>query len=310
VTTSGGSHPRKGVPTPSQAQLLTYALTDGQWHRLKELIPDQLAPAVETELRTSIGLCCKHFLTHCRALRDGGVTAEALKSPGKGGLSAFKKLAKGLRLAADAWATIGGDTEPNYAAWLDRLRKEPGLNEVGPWENHDFQWPFAIGMSPGDAINFAKDFNVCSDEQAQQQLCKRASEQASFEQFKRRNSGKFFDDRLGPLSDLGAKLESLARDAERRLKSLQDLGEPLTMTARPQLVRSVKKQLQDAGLRPTATKRVYASSDNKAKSGNGSPTWFQKFMAELNNCALGLDGWGAEGTYSLPALYSEIADVR
>jgi hypothetical protein len=306
VKTTGGSHPRKGVSTPGQVQLLTYALTDGQWQRLRAHIPDQLEPAVETKLRTDIGLCCKHFLDHCRTLRDGGVTAEALKSPGKGALSAFEKLAKGLRLAADAWFTIGGDNEPNLAAWLDQLRKEPRLIEIGPWEDHDFQWPFAIGMSPEDAINFAIEFDACGDDEAQQQLCKRAAEQASFDQYKQRNSGKFFDDRLGPLSDLGAKLESLARDAERRLRSFQDLGEPLMMTARPQLVRSVKKRLQDAGLRPPVTNRVYASSDNKAKSGTGNPTWFQKFMAELNNSVLGIDGWGPLRSGDLPAFYSEI----
>ena len=307
--TDGGSRPRKGLATPGQVRVLAYALSDGQWQRLRKHIPDQLAPALETNLRTSIDICCKQFLDRCRALRDSGVTSDALKSPGNGGLSTFEKLARGLRTAADAWAEMGGETVPIYAAWLDKLRTQPRLKEVGPWKDHDFHWPFEIGMSPRDAIDFAIQFDACGDEETRQRLFREATERASFERYKRRTSGKFFDDRLGLLSDLGAQLEGLARDAERRLKSFQGIGDSVTMTARPQLVRSVKKRLQDVGLKPTVTNRVYASSDSKAKSGNGSPTWFQKFMAELNNSVLGIDGWGPLRPGDLPAFYSEITSA-
>jgi hypothetical protein len=315
-TAGGGSHPRKALSAPGQARLLAYALTDGQWHRLREHIPDQLATDLETKLRTNIGLCCKHFFDQCRDLRDGGVTAAALKPPGKDQLSTFDKLANGLRMAANAWAEMGGDTVPNRAAWLDRLRAEPRLVEVGHWEDHDFQWSFDEGMSPEEAVDFAIQFNACADEDARQRLCKLMLEDEdivgarSFRRYQQRTAGKFFDDRLGPLSDLGAQLEGLARDAERRRKSFQDVEDPVTMTARPQLVQSVKKRLEDVGLKPGATNRVYASSDSKTKSGSGNPTWFQKFMAELNNGVLGIDGWGPLGPGDLPAFYSEITSAQ
>jgi hypothetical protein len=301
-----GSHPRRVVSVPSKVELLAYALSDGQWQRLREHIPDQLAPAAETNLRASIDLCCKYFLDHCRALRDGEVTARAQRSPGKGD-APLEQLAKSLRKAAIAWAEMGGDTAPNFAAWLDRLRAVPRLKEVGPWEDHDFHWPFEIGMSPAEAIELAIKLDDCTDEEAREQLCKSAAEQQSFERHKRRTAGKFYDDHRGPLSDLGSQLDALAFDAERRLKALKDLGELVTMTPRPQLVRAVKKCLKDAGLRPTATKRVYASADDKSKSGDGKPTWFQKFMAELNKSVLGIDGWGELKPGDLAAFYSEIA---
>jgi hypothetical protein len=214
-------------------------------------------------------------------------------------------LAKGLRDAADAWAKMGGDTVPSFAAWLHRLRAEPRLKEVGPWEARDFYQHFEIGMSPAEALDFAKKYLACNND-ARNELWNKAMAQKSFERYQRRSAGKFYDDRQGLLSDLGPQLEALAHDADRRLKALQALGEPVAMTARPQLVRSVKKRLQDAGLKPTPTNRVYASSDSKARSGNGNPTWFQKFMAELNNSALGIDGWGRLGPGDLPAFYSEV----
>ncbi|TQF28780.1 hypothetical protein [Bradyrhizobium sp. UNPA324] len=117
-----------------------------------------------------------------------------------------------------------------------------------------------------------------------------------------RTVGKLIDDRLGLLSDLGPQLDTIARDAARRLNALRGVGELSTMTARPELVRAVKQSLHKAGLDPAATGRVYASSDE-----SGKPTWFQRFMGELNDSALGIDGWGPAGSYSLPAFYTEIA---
>jgi hypothetical protein len=223
------------------------------------------------------------------------VTARAVISTGKGD-APLERLAKSLRKAAIAWAEMGGDTVPNFASWLDRLRAEPRLKEVGPWEEPDFYQHFEIGMSPAEAIYFAKKYIACNDD-ARRELWKKATEQKSFERYKRRTSGKFFDDRLGPLSDLGPQLEALARDAERRLKSLQD-RKPVAMTVRPQFVCAVRKCLLDTGLKPTATNRVYEDESNA--------TWFQNFMAAINDHLLGDDGWGAAGTYSLPAFYSDI----
>jgi hypothetical protein len=300
-------HPRKGVAVPGRVGILEYALIDGQWQRLREHIPDQLAPDVEEELRANIGLCCLHFFDQCRVLRDGAATAAALKPPGgRGELSTFDKLAKGLRMAADAWAEMGGETVPYWPVWLDQLRAESRLKQVGPWEASDFYSHFEIGMEPAEAIDFAIKYIALNDGDARRMLWREATEQKSFERYKRRTAGKFFDDRMGPLSDLGVQIEAMARDAERRLKDLSALGERVTMTAHPELVRSVRTCLQDAGLRPAATNRVYASSDSKAKSGNGNPTWFQKFMAELNNSVLGINGWGPLGPGDLPAFYSEI----
>ena len=125
------------------------------------------------------------------------------------------------------------------------------------------------------------------------------AQQESLDQYQRRHYGKIHEDRLGDIRRYQS-LEELARDAERRLNALRELGEPVTMTARPELVRDVKKCLRDTGLNPTVKGRVY---DEKG----GEPTWFQKFMAALNDNVLGNDGWGAPGRYSPQAFYSEIA---
>jgi hypothetical protein len=37
------------------------------------------------------------------------------------------------------------------------------------------------------------------------------------------------------------------------------------------------------------------------------PTWFQEFIAALNDNLLGDAGWGSPGTCSLAALHSEVA---
>lgn len=229
-----GSHRRKVISAPDYSAIVTLTMSDGMWERLRAHLPDLASPQ-EAKLRADIDRCCGTFLTRCRALRDGGVTAKALSSPGKRQPSSLEKLAKGLRLAADAWAEMRGNAAPDYAS---------------------------------------------------------------------RTSGKLIDDRLGPLSDLDPQLlEALARDADRRLKAFRDTGEPVTMAARPELIRAVYKSLGDAGLTPTRTKRVYVSADAIA------PTWFQKFMAVLNDTVLGIDGWGALSPHELPAFYSEIAEA-
>lgn len=60
---------------------------------------------------------------------------------------------------------------PRYAEWLQRVRAEPLLPQVGPWEYWDFGWPFELGMSPTDAVNFAIRFNGCSDQNEREKLC-------------------------------------------------------------------------------------------------------------------------------------------
>jgi len=50
---------------------------------------------------------------------------------------------------------------------------------------------------------------------------------------------------------------------------------------------------------PTATHRVYDETANK-------PAWFQEFVASLNGNLLGAQAWGAVGSYSRKALYSDV----
>ncbi|EIG63470.1 hypothetical protein Bra1253DRAFT_08445 [Bradyrhizobium sp. WSM1253] len=108
------------------------------------------------------------------------------------------------------------------------------------------------------------------------------------------------DDRRGPLSDLGDRLEALANDAERRLAILSSM-EPAMPPPSPQVfIRAIAKCCIEAGLKPTATGRVYEDEP---------PTWFQAFIAELNDAFLGGYGWGAPGTYSRNALFAEVARV-
>jgi hypothetical protein len=269
---------------------------------MRENIPDQIAPEIDATLRANIKRCCTTFLIGCQALRDGGVTADAVRARGKE-QSPLERLAKSLRKAADAWADISSNVpRPEYAAWLELVHAERRILEVGPYEDHDFRWPYEIGMSPTEAVDLAVKLSASASESAREHLFSEAAHQKGFEGFERRKYGKIYDDRLGDIRQY-EQLEALARDAERRLNSLRRL-KPIRLTTRPEMVLAVKQCLVDAGLNPTVTKRVYPSADGI------EPTWFQKFMAALNDNLLGNDGWGLlEGTARLPAFYSEIAEL-
>jgi hypothetical protein len=106
------------------------------------------------------------------------------------------------------------------------------------------------------------------------------------------------DDRLGPLSDLGSQLAAMASDAERRLKKLRSMRPAKPARARTLLIRGLVKCCRDAGLNPSVSGRVYE---------NASPTWFQEFVAALNDNLLGARGWGAPESYTRNALFAEVA---
>ena len=151
------SHPREVLlPEYWRPRLLPFALTEARWKKIRANIPDQLAPEADARLRADINRCCFSFLASCQALRDGGVTADALRSRGGGEPSPLERLAKSLRKAADAWAEISGNPpRPTFAEWLDRLHAEPRIKDVKPWEDHDFRWPYDIGVTPAEAVDLA-----------------------------------------------------------------------------------------------------------------------------------------------------------
>jgi hypothetical protein len=106
------------------------------------------------------------------------------------------------------------------------------------------------------------------------------------------------DDRLGILSDLGNHLEAMAADAERRLLALRGWKPSKPKPASQLFIRAIANSCKLAGLHPTTNGRVY--EDN-------SPTWFQEFIAALNDNFLGSQGWGAPGSYTRNALFAEVA---
>jgi hypothetical protein len=95
---------------------------------------------------------------------------------------------------------------------------------------------------------------------------------------------------------LHGSLDTMARDAERRLAALSKLGKPVR-TDDPWFgfVRRVAQCCRDVGLRPTAPGGVY---------GDAKPSWFQEYMLALNNDWLGRDG---RPIHSHPAFYAGIA---
>jgi hypothetical protein len=93
--------------------------------------------------------------------------------------------------------------------------------------------------------------------------------------------GQFHDDRRSDLRQLDEQLEAVAQDAERRLAALRAYGKAKTHeTPWREFVRKVAQNLRAIGLNPTVTGEVY----------EGRLTWFQEFMAALQNEVLGRDG--------------------
>jgi hypothetical protein len=109
------------------------------------------------------------------------------------------------------------------------------------------------------------------------------------------------DDRLGVLSDLGDQLEAMASDAERRLVTLRQMKPAKPSPAAQSFIRAVARACRNVGLHPTANGRIYEEY--------GAATWFQEFIAVLNDNFLGLQGWGAPGSYTRNALFAEVAQA-
>jgi len=81
--------------------------SDARWARITAHIPEPLATEVDARLRSGVTECCSWFLSQKARLDEGQATAAAMRRRGKGQLAPLERLAKGLRLAADAWAKIG-----------------------------------------------------------------------------------------------------------------------------------------------------------------------------------------------------------
>ncbi len=77
----------------------------------------------------------------------------------------------------------------------------------------------------------------------------------------------------------------MAKDAERRLRGLRDLGPASTQVgAWPEFVRRVADVLGRQGLNPGASGRSYDEA-------GGGITWFQRFIMALQDNILGVDGY-------------------
>jgi hypothetical protein len=105
---------------------------------------------------------------------------------------------------------------------------------------------------------------------------------------------RIYDDRLSEIR-IFDKLEDMARDAERRLRGILELGKPAELqNPWPLFVRSVAECCRRAGLKPTATGAVYDERRSKA-------SWFQEFVVAINDNLLG------HRRHSKAAQYAEIA---
>jgi hypothetical protein len=83
------------------------SITDAQWRELKTYIPD-VPPEVDGLLRSRLLECCSWFLTENGKFNESLQTFTAMQRPGKGQPAAIERLAKGLRMAADAWPRAMG----------------------------------------------------------------------------------------------------------------------------------------------------------------------------------------------------------
>jgi hypothetical protein len=108
---------------------------------------------------------------------------------------------------------------------------------------------------------------------------------------------KIYDDRISEIRVFNG-LETLAADAERRLRGIRDLGKPTVLqNPWPPFVRSIAECCRRAGLQPTYTGAVYDAREPK-------PSWFQEFIVAINDNLLG-DHGGRR--HSKAAQYAEIA---
>ncbi len=95
------------VPTLSSAPTKTLGFSDERWAKIKEPVHETLSTEADARLRAAVTECCSWFLTQNALVREGQETAAAMRNPGKRQLAPFKRLAKHLREAADAWKEVG-----------------------------------------------------------------------------------------------------------------------------------------------------------------------------------------------------------
>jgi hypothetical protein len=119
---------------------------------------------------------------------------------------------------------------------------------------------------------------------------------APLEQLERhlRNAAKIFgsiedmlDDQPGLYRRYRAQLETMATDVAKKKSALQEL-KPVLINPKHDLVRALAKSCESCGLTVGATNRIYDERTNR-------PTWFQEFVAAINDALLGAQGWGAAG---------------
>ncbi|SHH38470.1 hypothetical protein [Bradyrhizobium erythrophlei] len=94
---------------------------------------------------------------------------------------------------------------------------------------------------------------------------------------------RIYDDRLSEIRRFD-ELETLAADAERRLRGIHQLGKPTDLqNPWPLFVHSVAECCRRVGLTPTATGAGYDERRSK-------PSWFQEFIIAINDNLLGDQG--------------------
>jgi hypothetical protein len=101
------------------------AFSDERWARITATIPEQLSPEANARLRDGITAQCSGYLTQQSQVKRGLDSAAAMRRPGKGQLAPLERLAKGLRMAADAWREIGKIHDDRLSDIDEYRRLEP-----------------------------------------------------------------------------------------------------------------------------------------------------------------------------------------
>jgi hypothetical protein len=83
-------------------------IDDERWRRLTSHFPINLTANADAALRGRLLECCSRFLTESDRMKEAQRTFSAMQRPGKGQPAGLARLAKGLRMAADAWEHIKG----------------------------------------------------------------------------------------------------------------------------------------------------------------------------------------------------------
>lgn len=130
------------MPDESYGRHELLSFDDNIWARIRAVIPQPIEPEAEARLRTDIMDCCSWLRTQGARLGEGKKNAKAVQRPNKGQLSERERLAKGLRMAADAWTVIGGVHEDRLGFYKNleamaqeqecRLAQEPAMAD-DPW---------------------------------------------------------------------------------------------------------------------------------------------------------------------------------